>query len=198
MTNADEKAPPSGWRYWLGVGLLVLSTILPLVALALVPLFGFPEGVNVVVFGLSLAGGPELLLVLAIAAMGNENIERILGKYLPLFKRLFRWDTVTRPRYIFGLWVLAIAAVVPWVLIYFWEESLANANGKPDWGYYVIIASNLAFIAAVFVMGAPLWQRIMAVFTWDAQISFPSEKSKQSGQQLSDKRPRTERAARQT
>ena len=171
----NEETPTGGLRYWVGLGLLVLSLILPLIALVLIPLLGFPEGVNVVLFGLSLAGGPELLLVLAISAMGKENIDRIFGKLLPWFKRIARWDTVTRGRYILGLWILAVAVLIPWLLIYLWEESLAGADGKPDWGFYVIIGANLAFIASIFIMGAPLWQRLQALFTWDAEIRFPSK-----------------------
>ena len=106
-TAADVA--PGGWRYWLGLTLLVLSLSLPLIALVLVPLLGFPKDVNVVLFGLSLAGGPDLLLVLAIAAMGKENLDRILGKFLPWFKRIARWDTVTRRRYTLGLWVMVSA-----------------------------------------------------------------------------------------
>ena len=172
---SDPQQPdvPRGARYWLGVALLILGLILPVLALILVPLFGFPQNVNAVVYGLSIAGGPDVLLVLAAAAMGKENIDRILGKVAPWLKRFVRWDDVSRSRYLTGLWVLVVAVVVPVVIGLFFEDAVVDANNKPDWGYYVMVASDFGFIAGFFIMGAPLWDRIRAVFTWNATISFP-------------------------
>ncbi len=161
------------WRYWLGLALLVLSLILPILALVFVPLFGFPEDVNSVLFALSLAGGPDVLLVLAAAAMGKENIDRILGKIAPWFKRVVRWDEVARTRYVVGLWILSLSVVLPIVIGLFFEDSVVNADNQPDWGYYVMVGSYFGFLGAFFIMGAPLWDRIRAIFTWNATITFP-------------------------
>ena len=170
--HAAEEIP-RGWRYWLGMGLLVLSFALPILALILVPLFGFPEGVNAALYALSLAGGPDVLLVLAAGAMGKENIDRILGKLAPWLKRLVHWDRVSRGRYVVGLWLLALSVVVPFVVTFFFEDSVVMAGNEPGWGYYVVVGSYFLFLAAFFVCGAPLWDRIRAIFTWDAQITFP-------------------------
>lgn len=172
----DDNVPVArGLRYWAGIALLTLSLILPLLALILVPLFGFPKEVNTVLFALSLAGGPDVLLVLAAAAMGKENIDLVLGKVAPWFKRLVRWDDVTSTRYIVGLWVLAVSVVVPVVIALFFEDSVVGSGNSPGWGYYSMIASDFAFIAGFFIMGAPLWDRIRAIFTWSARITFPPQ-----------------------
>ena len=155
------------------MALLVLSLILPLLALIFVPLLGFPKGVNAVMYGLSLAGGPDVLLVLAVAAMGKENVDRILAKVAPWFKRLVRWDDVTRKRYVVGLWVMSVSFVVPLIVTLFFDDSVAGSDGQPGWGFYVLVGSTYLFFAAFFIMGAPLWQRIRALFTWDANITFP-------------------------
>ena len=78
-STTESETAPSGWRYWLGLILLVLSLTLPLIALVLVPLLGFPEGVNVVLFGLSLAGGPDLLLVPRFPRMGKNAPRRLVN-----------------------------------------------------------------------------------------------------------------------
>jgi len=99
---ADEEAR-QGWRYWVGLTLLVLSLILPIVAAVLLPVFGFPESVNAVVMALSLAGGPDVLLVAAAALMGRENIEHVLGRTGSWLGKALRWNSVTQARYVAGL-----------------------------------------------------------------------------------------------
>ena len=173
--SAEDAADTAGsrWRYWLGLGLLILSLILPILALIFLPLFGFPKSVNAVVFGLSLAGGPDLLLVAAAAVMGKENLQRVLARVGPWLRRLLRWDSVTRRRYTAGLWVLVVSFLLPVVIALFFDDSVVDANRNPGWGYYVMIASSIAFILAFLAMGAALWQRLKAIFTWEAEISFP-------------------------
>jgi hypothetical protein len=170
--SAGDAGAPQ-WRYWLGLALVILSLILPILALILLPILGFPPDVNAVVLGLSVAGGPDLLLVAAAAVMGKENLERLTAKLGPWFRRLLRWDSVTRRRYTIGLWVLTISFLLPFAIALFFDGSVVDANGDPGWGYYVMIASTIAFILAFLSMGAPLWERVRAVFTWEARISFP-------------------------
>lgn len=172
-----------GWRYWLGMTLLVLSFILPVLALVLVPLFGFPEAVNSVLYALSLAGGPDLLLVLAVGAMGKENIDRILDRVVPWLKNLLHWDRVTRTRYVVGLWVLALSVVLPFIVTVFFEDSVVTAGNDPGWGYYVVVGSYFGFLAAFFVCGGQLWDRVRAIFTWDARVTFPSAGQDASGEE---------------
>jgi hypothetical protein len=47
----------SPWRKWTGITLFVLHLVLPVIALIVVPIFGFPEGVNAILIGLSVFGG---------------------------------------------------------------------------------------------------------------------------------------------
>lgn len=155
------------------MALLVLSGLLPILAFVFVPILGFPENVNSVVYALSLAGGPDVLMVAAAAVMGKQNVEEVLGKVGGWIRRLFRWDSVSRRRYTIGVWVLTVSFFVPTVIALFFDDSVVGLDNQPGWGYYVMIASSVAFIAAFLSMGAPLWRRVRAVYTWDAQIIFP-------------------------
>lgn len=151
----------------------MVSFALPLIALVVLPLLELPESVNEVAFGLSLAGGPDVLMIAAAAIMGRENMDRILGKIGPWARRLLRWDSVTQARYTAGLWILSISFLLPYPIALFFDDSIANADGKPGWGSYVMTASSIAFLLAFVSMGAPLWERVRAIFTWDARITFP-------------------------
>jgi hypothetical protein len=112
------------------------------------------------------------LTVLAVAAMSRDNIERIVGRIAPWFKGLLRWDEVTRARYVTGLWILSIAVVSPVAIGLFFDDAVVRGDSTPGWAYYVMVAADVAFVLTFFAMGAPLWDRVRAIFTWDAEISL--------------------------
>ena len=175
----DKLTTPSGriapWRKWLGIALFVLHLILPVLALILVPLFGLPESVNAVLIGLSVVGGPDVILIASIAMLGKDGVTELMNKFGTIVKRVTKWDAVTRTRYYVGLWVAFIALLLPSVILIFWNDSIADIGGAPGWGFWVLLASTFAFIGAVISMGAPLWSRIEAIVTWDAEIILPEE-----------------------
>ncbi|MGI9641799.1 MAG: hypothetical protein ACR2N9_03350, partial [Acidimicrobiia bacterium] len=147
------------WRKWLGSAIFVLHLILPVLALILVPLFGFPESVNAILIGLSVVGGPDVLLIASIAMLGKDGVTELMNRFGSVVKRITKWDAVTRTRYTVGLWVGVVALAVPTVILFFWHDSIADINGAPGWGFWVLLASTFAFIGAVISMGAPLWSR---------------------------------------
>lgn len=157
------------------MSLFVLHLVLPLLALVLVPLFGLPESVNVILFGLSLVGGPEILLIASIALLGKDGVAELMNRFGSLVKRVTKWDAVTRTRYIIGLWVAAIALILPTVILFFWNESIGQIGNAPGWGFWVLLASTFAFIGAVISMGEPFWSRIEALVTWEATVQIPEK-----------------------
>ena len=178
--SADQDETPrrriAPWRKWLGITIFVLHLILPVLALILVPLFGLPEGVNAILFGLSVVGGPDLLLVASIAMLGKDGVAELMERFGTPLKRVTRWDTVTKTRYTVGLWVAGIALVLPTIILFYWNESITDIGGAPGWGFWVLLASTFAFIGAVISMGAPLWSRIEAIVTWEAEIILPEDR----------------------
>ena len=163
----------SRWRRIVGTGLFAFALALPLIALVVVPLLGLPADVNAVLFGLSLVGGPDLLFVAAVAVLGKEGVTALMQRFGGVVKRLTRWDSVTKTRYTIGLWVLAVSFIAPLVPLFVWEHSVQTIDGGPGWGFYLAVASVFVFIGAVISMGAPLWSRIEAIFTWEAEIVLP-------------------------
>ena len=84
MTTANQvnEKPETkrDWRYYVGLFMFVLSLILPLLALVIVPLLGLSPGLSAILFGLSVAGGPDVILVGAAAMLGKENLEFLFSK----------------------------------------------------------------------------------------------------------------------
>lgn len=93
----------------MGVILFVLHLILPLLALIFVPLLGLSTGFSTLLYGLSVAGGPDVLFIAAAAIMGKENLEYLFSKLGAGFKRLVKWDQVSRKRYKAGLWLMVFS-----------------------------------------------------------------------------------------
>jgi len=174
-TLEGDIRPASGWRRIVGIALFGLSLALPLIALIVVPILGLPKEMNTVLFGLSVVGGPDVLLIAAVAVLGRDGVTALMSKFGAFGKRVFRWDSVTKTRYTVGLVVLVIAMVAPLIPLVFWESSVQTIDGGPGWGFYLGVASVFVFITAVLSMGAPLWARIEAIVTWDAEISFPAD-----------------------
>ena len=171
-TAHPARATPA-WRRLLGVSLFTLSLVLPLLALIFVPLLGLPEGVNTVLIGLSLVGGPDVLLIAAIALLGKDGVAEITSKLGAWVKRITRWDAVTRTRYVAGLWIASISLLLPTLLLFFWTDSITTIDGAAGWGFWVLLGSTFAFIGAVIAMGEPFWARIQALFTWEARVELP-------------------------
>ena len=163
----------AGWRRRLGIGLFVLHLILPLIALVLVPILGLPDSANAILLGASFVGVPDLILVASIAILGKDGVSELMTKLGSVGKRLTKWDSVTKTRYTVGLWVLAASLALPNAILFFWNDSIKDINGQAGWGFWILLGSTFAFIGAVVSMGAPLWARIQAIFTWDATIIFP-------------------------
>lgn len=168
--EANQQASARrGWRYYLGLILFVLHLILPVLALIIVPLLGVSGGVSAVLYGLSVAGGPDVLLIAAAAVMGKENLQYLFSKFGRWFKRLVRWDRVSPTRYNVGLWLMAVSTIVTLVLFYFFPQTL-RVGDQPGWGYYATVGADIVFIISFFVLGAEFWAKIRALFQYEARV----------------------------
>lgn len=175
MKSADhaanqQPAIDKGWRYYLGLLLFVLHLILPLLALIIVPMLGMSTAISTVLYGLSVAGGPDLLLIAAAALLGKENLQYLFSKLGSWFKNLVKWDQVSPKRYRIGLWLMCLSAITTAVLFHFFPETLTNGD-QPGWGFYLTIGADILFTISFFVLGATFWAKIRALFQYDVRVS---------------------------
>jgi hypothetical protein len=77
--NSESKTSPrdqppvlnKDWRFYTGLTALVLALLVPLLALG-VPFLGLSTGISTVLIGGLVAGGPEVLVLVAAALLGKE------------------------------------------------------------------------------------------------------------------------------
>ena len=100
--NADAESHPAAhdlapvlqkdWRFYTGLTALALALVLPLLAFA-VPFLGLSTAVSAALVGGLIAGGPEVMFLLAAALLGKN----VLHYYLSRLKQLFWKPAVVKP-----------------------------------------------------------------------------------------------------
>ncbi len=176
--NDDDVAPEakSKSRLYIGIVLIVLAIVMPIWGSILVGLIGFSPGISAILIGLSIAGGPDLLLVIAAAVMGKDSMNYVLGKIGNWVKRNFKLtENVSKKRYTWGLILFWGSILVRWAIGFLKPISIIKTGGT-DWGLYVLIAFEVVLIISIFVLGADFWEKLGSLFRWDMRV-VPIDKS---------------------
>jgi hypothetical protein len=156
--------PPRDWRFVAGVSLIVLACAMPLGALAL-PLFDLPATHAAALAGILVAGGPEVLILLAAAVLGRENFDRIVGAAQRFVVTAFFSRPVSKPRYYFGV-ALSLVTMVPVYLAGYVPMLLPTGEGR----IVVLAVADLLFILSIFIMGGEFWGKFRRLFVWEGKV----------------------------
>lgn len=160
-------APPdstANWRLVAGVSVLGLALALPFCAL-LIPLLDLPVAQSALIAGALVAGAPEVLMLLAVALLGRQNFDRIVGAAKKFLFTTFFSTPVPRGRYYVGLAVCLLSFIPLYV-----------AGYVPSWmpagqGRIAILATaDLAFIFSFFIMGGEFWEKFRRLFVWEGKV----------------------------
>lgn len=153
-------------KLYLGCTLLVLSMLVPLLGFWVAQL-ALPVAVKAVVIGALTVGGPEVLAVLAVALLGKEAFHFLTGKVVGLLGKLRPTGSVGQARYKIGL-VLFFASFLPaWILSY--APTIVSADVR----ILVCICSDVCFVVSLFVLGGDFWDKLTALFLYDAKVELP-------------------------
>jgi hypothetical protein len=177
----------SDTRFKLGVALLVLGLILPF-STFLVAGTEWPGAVKTVVNGILMLAF-EILIFPAIALMGKENFDRVVGrlmgvpqgythmprllhasKYSGLLKMLKPAGSVSRSRYTIGLVLLLLPILLSWIISYV-PSWLPEGNAGRVW---INLGLDLIVVTSLFVLGGDFWDKLRALFYYDAKAIFPA------------------------
>ena len=163
----EEMPPPElnkDWRYWTGMSLLLLSLLTPLFALAIVPLLDLPTAVAAGIVGVATVGVPEVLSLAAIAFLGKDTFNYYKYKVLKLFKGTGPPKPVSKFRYYFGLSMFFGSIIPIYVKALFPEALPFDHETQID----IVLVSELVGVLSVFILGGEFWEKLKALFIWNA------------------------------
>jgi hypothetical protein len=157
-------------RFYLGLCCFILSWILPLFGF-LVARFDLPLALKATIIGLLTVGGPEILGILAVVCLGKENLLQIKNRILAWLRLLKPSGEVSRWRYRLGL-VMFLLPLVPTYLMAYVPQWLPDHSPQR---LYVNLAADFLFLVSLFVLGGNFWDKLRALFLYDARAQFGPE-----------------------
>jgi hypothetical protein len=162
-SSAPEAEPPAlekNWRYYAGLTALALALVLPLFSFA-VPLLGLPAGTSTLIAGALVAGGPDVLGVLAVLLLGKSAVRYFAARTKQAILRAVLAERVSRARHYVGLAVLFTSWLPSWIFAY--APSLAPAGTARIW---LLAGADLAFLGSFFILGGEFWQKLRDLVAW--------------------------------
>ena len=165
MAPPDSPANlTANWRFVAGVSVLGLAMVLPLCAL-LIPLLDLPVAQSALIAGALVAGAPEILMLLAVALLGRQNFDRIVGTAKKFLFTTFFSTPVSRGRYYAGL-AICLLSFVPIYVAGYAPSWMPAGNGR----IAVLAVADLAFIFSFFIMGGEFWEKFRRLFVWEGRV----------------------------
>ena len=162
-------------RFYLGLSCFVLSWILPLFGF-LVARLGLPLAVKATIIGLLTVGGPEILGILAVVCLGKENLLVIKDKVLAVLRLIKPAAVVSRWRYRLGL-VMFLLPIIPTYVMGYVPQWLPDHSSQR---LYVNLAADFFFLTSLFVLGGDFWDKLRALFVYDARAQFAPPSTEKS------------------
>jgi len=159
----DQSA--SNWRLKSGVVLFVLSIAVPLIGIPIVTSLGVSATITASFSGVLLVGA-EIMGILAVVVMGKEGYAYIKNRFFGFLKQYGPPQKVSRRRYRLGLVMFSVPILFGWVSIYAAHMIPGfNANPLP-----FAFCGDILLLASFFVLGGNFWDKIQALFIYDAEV----------------------------
>ncbi len=166
VKTAKQHAP--GWRFRFGIFFFVLSLISP-VFIPLVNATGLPVEWKTALSGLLVVGIPQLLTFLAIVFLGKSGFNYIKGRMIGFLKRYALPSAVSRTRYYIGLAMFLVPFLFGWLAPY----APQLLPGYEAHRFAVNFTGDLLLLISLFVLGGDFWDKVRALFVYEAKAQFP-------------------------
>jgi hypothetical protein len=155
-------------RLALGTVLLAIGAVLPLGAVAVLQTDWSPA-IKSAVGGLMFFG-LEILAIPAVAIMGKENFDLIMGKAKRLIGSLKPTGDIGPIRHAIGL-ALFVMPLVPTYVMAYVPSWLPDASPQRLW---VNVLADAVFLVSLFILGGDFWDKLRSLFVRDARARFPA------------------------
>ncbi len=164
----DKADKQSKTRFRLGVTIFVIGFLSPLL-IPLVTATDLPTKWKAIISGALALGIPELFSIIAIAIMGKQGFLHLKEKIAKLFKKYGPPETVSHNRYRLGLTMFIFPLLMAWILPYA-GHLLPFYQANP---VAFSIGGDVLFISSLFVLGGEFWDKLQALFIYNAKVEIP-------------------------
>ncbi len=168
----SETPVLSRWRFTTGIVLIAAGWLLPLL-IPLVTVSSLSTAWKTTLSGFLLVGAPEVAALVAIVILGKDGFNAIKTKMLAIIKRAAPRARVSRRRYRAGLFLLLPHLVFAYLTFY-------APHLIPGYDVYRIpmnLAADALLIATLFVLGGDFWDKLRALFIYEARVCFPEKET---------------------
>ena len=161
--TSGQPVNPKPWRLTVGIGIFVLSIVLPVAGIPLVAALNLSAAATASVSGVLLVGA-EILGIGAIALMGKDGYAFLKNSIARFFKQYGPPQTVSKRRYTIGLILFILPLLFGWLSVYIgsWIPYYSD-NPLP-----FAVGGDLLLLTSLFVLGGDFWDKLQALFVHDA------------------------------
>lgn len=169
---SDTEQPRAGWRFRLGLTILIVGWLSPLL-IPLVTRTSLATEWKTIIAGLLAVGIPEVFTVVAVAIMGKSGYNLIKERIFSFLKKHGPPDRVSLTRYRIGLVMFVLPLVFGWLGPY----GAHRIPGYEAHRFVVSLIGDLMFVASLFVLGGDFWDKIRALFLYGAKAQIDDKPS---------------------
>ena len=168
--HTDEMPPR--WRFPMGIGLFVISWIMP-VFVPLVMVSNLPIEGKAAISGVLVVGGPEVCGLVSIAVLGRDGFNYIRSRVFVYLRRTAPSARVSRTRYRIGLCLWGLLAIFNYFIFYAPDLIPGYKANRLSMN----LVADLIFIASFFVLGGDFWEKFRALFIYEAKALIPEKRT---------------------
>lgn len=168
--NTGELNPQiPGLRFYVGLGILLLSFFMLPLGLYL-QRFAVHHHVKHLIVGIFWISAP-LMKIGSVAILGKPSYLYIKSIFRLHVVRVIKPYHASRTRYNIGLFLFCLPLIPTYILAYAPQFFTDN--------FYLRLILNISFdvvfIASLFVLGGDFWDKLKALFSFSAKVSFPED-----------------------
>ena len=168
-TKIDQ--PKAGWRFRLGLIILVVGWLSPLL-IPVITRTSLATEWKTIISGLLAVGIPEVFTVAAIAIMGKSGYNLIKERIFSFLKKHGPPDRVSLTRYRIGLVMFVLPVAFGWLGPY----GIHLIPGYEAHRFVVSLIGDVMFVVSLFVLGGDFWDKVRALFVYDARVQISDSK----------------------
>ncbi len=164
--NAMDQ-PAAAWRLKLGVGMFIMSILLPIIGVPLVAKLGLSTAVTTTLSG-GLLVAAEIMGLAAVAVMGKSGYIYIKNRLFGFLKQYGPPDEVSARRYTIGLVMFWIPILFGWLSIYIFKWIPGFTTNPLPYA----IGGDILLLSSLFVLGGNFWDKISSLFIHSSKTQF--------------------------